>query len=163
MKEYIDNIQELKLKEIQLKKFKDEREAIISKYTRITTSSSPKIVYKCLYDEKKNKKVRKPCLELNTEIRGKNKKSEPTLECQIELEESGVDIEIKRLKKEIEKLNIVIREMRAPLKRLRGYTKRVYLYQLEGFSKTKAVEKVAEEDSVTTMTIWRQLKKIKKM
>ena len=160
MKEYNDNIQELKAKKIQLKKLNNEREAIISKYTK-TTVSSPKVFYKKVYDPRKKKFIRKAFIDENKDIKGKNKKQEPMLELQIELEESGLDVEIKRIKKEIEEINSIIHEMEEPLSKLKGYGKKVYFYQLKGLSKTKAVERVAEEENVTSITIWRNIRRNK--
>ena len=143
MNEYNDTIQEKKVKEIQLKKLKNEREAIVSKYTK-TTVSSPKVFYKKVYDPRKKKFIRKAFIDENKDIKGKNKKQEPMLELQIELEESGLDIEIKRIKKEIEELYSILREMEEHLRHLKRYSKKLYYYQLQGLNKTTAVEKVAE-------------------
>ena len=81
------------------------------------------------------------------------------LELQIELEESGLDINIKRLEKEINRLVNINRKMEEPLKKLKGYSKKVYVYQLQGLNKTKAVERVAEEENVSDKTVWRYLRK----
>lgn len=162
MQEYNDAKAELKIAEITLENLIEQKGRLILKYTNIV-KPTPKLIKKKLYNEKTKKTYIKICVDENRKIKGKNKLNKPMDDYLIKSEEQDLDNKIKIEKEKIIRLTKVIKKMEAPLKLIKGYEKRIYIYILDGYTPTQAVEKVAEESEQSVRNMWRYYNKFQPM
>lgn len=168
MVEYGDYIAERAVLIQELKDLLDEKEEIMSKYTKIT-STAPKTEKKLIYNEKSGKSIVKIGIDENFTIKGKNKINRLCDEYLIELEEKNIMSKEKILREKINALNIKIKKLEKPLSKVCSIEKKIYKKMLEGNSVTHSVELVTKELSLEEdpkrrkdiRTVWRYYNKLR--
>lgn len=162
MKEYGDNIVQLKLKKQHLLYLLEQKEVIMNKYISVT-GRTPTLLKKEIYDNKKKTIVVKEGIDCNFSIKGKNKKQTPNDNYLIELEENDILINIEKTQNDIRILEQRIARMESPLRDIKGYEKKIYLKMLEGNNITQSVKIVSEECDKSERTMWRYANKLRKI
>ncbi len=145
MKEYGDNIVQLELEKEHLRNLEEEKNSIMQKY--LPGCKSIDILK-----------------DINSYIPGaKNKKRTPFDDFMIELEDKQILDKMNKCTDRIKQLEIRISKMEKPLKKIRGYEKKLYLSMLQGNNITQAVKQVAEECEKSERTMWRYVKRLRKV
>lgn len=159
MQEYNDTKAELEIAKISLEDLEEQKVRLLLKCTNIV-KAAPNIKIKKFYNNKTKKYYLKECVDENRNIKGKNKLNKPIDDYLIESEKQDLDNKIKEKKETIIRLTKKLKKMEAPLRIIKGYEKRIYIYILDGYSPTQAVEKVAGETEQSVRNMWRYYNKL---